>query len=73
MPDESLYERITELEIRLTHQESLCQDLNQIVADQQRALIELERRIEDMRLRLLETLASAPMADPSQEPPPPHY
>jgi SlyX protein len=42
-------ERITELEIRYSHQEVFLQELNQIVIDQQKTIERLEKEILDLK------------------------
>jgi len=69
---DTLEPRITELEIRLSHQDDTVQSLNQIVIEQQACIETLQHQIENLRLRLAEAM-EGPGIDPSQEPPPPHY
>lgn len=71
---DTLESRITELEIRLSHQDDTVQSLNQIVIEQQARIETLQHQVEQLRLRLVEALEhQGPGIDPSQEPPPPHY
>lgn len=65
-------ERLIELETRLAFQEHTLSELNEIVADQARELIELRRQLEQV-LADLRTMRGLIGADPSSEPPPPHY
>ena len=58
--------RIIDLEIRYTHQESLVQDLSEIVRTQQDAIGRLEREVK----RLTEIMEG--LNSPNHEPPP-HY
>ncbi len=60
-------ERLTELEIKLTHQEHLLETLNQVIIEQQAEL-------ESMRARLarFERTVSNLEEEPANEPPP-HY
>ena len=77
MSGTDLEARLIELEMRLAFQEQTLQELSDALAaarneEAGNALL-LHRALEDLRqLRL--TMASGPVsADPSQEPPPPHY
>jgi len=64
--------RLTDLEIRITHQESPLQALNDVVAEQQQLITQLRKELEAMKARLRE-LSSSNVAAPWEEPPPPHY
>ncbi|WP_119718117.1 SlyX family protein [Cognatilysobacter tabacisoli] len=77
MSGTDLEARLIELEMRLAFQEQTLQELSDALAaarneEAGNALL-LHRALEDLRqLRL--TMAAGPVsADPSQEPPPPHY
>lgn len=77
MTGTDLEARLIELEMRLAFQEQTLQELSDALAaarneEAGNALL-LHRALEDLRqLRL--TMAAGPVsADPSQEPPPPHY
>ncbi len=63
---------ITDLQIRLTHQESTLETLNQVIIDQQRAIDQLTLSVEQLNERM-RTMADSHIADQSQETPPPHY
>ncbi len=63
---------ITDLQIRLTHQESTLEELNQVIIDQQRAIDQLTLSVEQLNERM-RTMADSNIADQSQETPPPHY
>lgn len=65
--------RLTELEIALTHQEALVEDLNTIVRDQADRLDRLEARLFHLATRLAEAEASLPGDGPEAHQPPPHY
>jgi SlyX protein len=69
MPDSA---RLIELETRVAFQEHTLSELNDIVTAQGRELLELrlqfERAVADLK-----TLRGLLYADPSSEPPPPHY
>ena len=64
--------RLVELETRLAFQEHTIGVLNDTVLEQSRALQALGRRLDDAMedLRRLRTLL---LADPGEEPAPPHY
>ncbi len=63
---------ITDLQIRLTHQESTLETLNQVIIDQQRAIDQLTLSVEQLNERM-RAMADSNIADQSQETPPPHY
>ncbi|MFN3200333.1 MAG: SlyX family protein [Bradymonadia bacterium] len=56
--------RITELEIRLTHQDRLLEELNGVVIEQQNQLELLKEQVEVLTTRLVE---SAPDGDTPPE------
>jgi len=62
--------RLIDLEIRLTHQESTIEELNDVVIKQQQQIDKLGNEVIMARQRLSE-LDNTP--GPQQEPPPPHY
>lgn len=59
----ALEARITELEIRLTHQDRLLEELNSVVIEQQDLLDRLRREVGALTQRLAESV-------PDGEPPP---
>ena len=63
--------RITELEIRLTHQERAIEDLSDMVAAQGRMIDHLTARLRLLTDRLREAESFRP--SPADERPPPHY
>ena len=65
-------DRITELEIRLTHIEDTIDVLNQTVIDQHNLIDQLQLQIEVLEKKL-RTVASSNIAHESEETPPPHY
>lgn len=67
-----LVERVVELEMRLAFQDDTMQRLNTVVTEQSLRIEQLERRLELM-LSDLKSLRGLLYADPTQEPPPPHY
>ena len=65
-------ERFIELETRVAFQEHTLSELNDVVASQSRELLALRLQLE-RALADLKTLRGLLYADPSAEPPPPHY
>lgn len=63
-------ERLTDLEIRLTHQEAAVDELTKTAIDQARQIGTLKERIERLEAAMRESAQSGPEAP---EPPPPHY
>lgn len=64
--------RITDLEIRLTHQDAAMEELTRVVLTQERELKRINNEIEQLKVMVKE-LASSNVALPSEEAPPPHY
>lgn len=66
---DSIEGRLADLETKLSFQEQLLSDLNDVVAGQNRAMADLERQ-----MQLLARRAPEPEGgEPGDEPPPPHY
>ena len=65
-------ERITDLEIRLMHQERSLQELNDSVYRQTQIIMQLEREMGQLREQLQLVLPSL-VQSPEEEEPPPHY
>ena len=65
-------DRITELEIRLTHIEDTIDVLNQTVIDQHSLIDQLQLQVE-MLEKKLKAVAASNIAPESEETPPPHY
>lgn len=65
-------ERLTELETRLAFQEHALSELNEVVTRQTLELVDMRRQLERV-LGDLRALRGLLQADPSGEPPPPHY
>ncbi|MHB2205171.1 SlyX family protein [Methylobacterium sp. CM6257] len=63
--------RIDRLEMRLTEQDAVIEDLNRIVTEQWRLIDRLVRQVEALRDQIEEAAARAAPRGP--EPPPPHY
>ncbi len=64
--------RITDLEVRLTHQEAALEELTHTVLEQDRVIADLRTELEYLK-SLLRELAPSPVAPASEETPPPHY
>jgi SlyX protein len=65
-------ERFIELETRVAFQEHTLSELNDVVSSQSRELLAMRLQLE-RALADLKTLRGLLYADPSVEPPPPHY
>jgi len=65
-------DRITELEIRLTHIEDTLDVLNQTVIEQHRLIDQLKLQLSVLEKKL-KAMASSNIAHESEETPPPHY
>ena len=63
-----------ELEIKLSHQQRLCEQLNEVVVDHTRQFMQLERVIVELRKQLsdLREARKQEISDPREERPP-HY
>jgi SlyX protein len=70
----STEDRLTDLEIGLAHQQRLCEQLNDVVYDQSKQLLQAHRLISKLEteLRELRVQRKEPMPDPFDEKPP-HY
>ena len=71
-PEPSMDERVTDLEIKLTHQEHTIETLNQVVLEQGERLQALARRLEQALERYAATGESPDSGDVADERPP-HY
>jgi SlyX protein len=65
-------ERITELEIRLTHIDDTIDVLNQTIIEQHKLIDQLQLQISILEKKLKASAASN-IAHESEETPPPHY
>jgi len=72
MPDTTLAQRLTELEVRLTFIDDAVNALTVADAEQAVRIAKLERLIGDLRNEL-SAMRSTQGHDPHDEPPPPHY
>ena len=66
-------QRVTELEIRLTHLEDTIDVLNQTVIKQSDEIDVLQLQITILDKKLKAAQVSSPIAHESEETPPPHY
>lgn len=69
---ETIEQRMTELEIKLTFIDDTVRALADADADQSLRIATLERTLRDLRRELV-SLRVAQSDDPHDEPPPPHY
>ncbi|MEC8554594.1 MAG: SlyX family protein [Planctomycetota bacterium] len=74
MPNQTDASRIEALEISIAHQQRLLEQLNEVVTEHSKILIQLEKAIPKLREELLELRAaqdanSSPLANEK----PPHY
>ena len=72
MGDGSLEQRIEELETRLSFQDHLLGELNDALVSHNQRIVVLEQQL----VRALDDLGKLRgllLADPGEEPPPPHY
>jgi SlyX protein len=69
---DTLEQRLTELEVRLTFLDDTVQALVQADSDKARRIARLERLLGDLHAELV-ALRQAQSDDPHDEPPPPHY
>ena len=68
---DTVEEQLIDLQSRLIFQEDMIQQLNEVVANQQRELEALRAGLEALQSRVGELLEAA--AVPAEEAPPPHY
>ena len=62
---EKLEQRIIELEIRLTHQELMIDELNDVITSDNRRIAELEQRLQSWQ-KLLDSLGPELLASPDE-------
>ncbi len=72
MTNSEFDKRITELEIRLTHNEDTLEQLNQIIITQRNEIDTLQIQLEYLNKKL-KTAQNSLLADEKDEIPPPHY
>ena len=61
-------ERLTDLEIRLTHQEDMIDELNKVIYRQQVKISDLEYLLKELAVRLVDIESGRPLNER-----PPHY
>ena len=64
--------RIDDLEIRLMHQEAALEQVTATLLEQEHLIAEQARAIAELKQQL-RALTPSPVADQSEETPPPHY
>ena len=64
--------RITDLEIRLTHQEAALDEMNGVLLAQHTLITRLQDELTRLR-RQLQDVNAGSVGDAGNEPPPPHY
>jgi SlyX protein len=70
--NETIEQRLNEMEVKLTFIDDAVQALTAADADQSQRIAALERTLRDLRGEL-SSMRTAPADDPHNEPPPPHY
>jgi SlyX protein len=65
-------DRITDLEIRLTHQEAALDEMNGVLLEQHTLIGRLQDDITRLR-RQLQDVNAGSVGEAANEPPPPHY
>jgi len=70
--EDTMEERITELELRFMHQEHIIQELNETVYRQEQIIARLEQGF-SLISEQMRTLEPSTTRDPDEEERPPHY
>jgi SlyX protein len=70
--NETIEQRLNEMEVKLTFIDEAVQALTAADADQSQRIAALERALRDLRGEL-SSMRTASADDPHNEPPPPHY
>ena len=65
-------DRLTELEIKICHQDQIIEDLNQLVIQQQEKLDKIQAELKSLKDQTVSNGLPG-IVDAQQEPPPPHY
>lgn len=65
-------DRLTNLEIRYTHQEDMVEELSLQVHELQKQVTLLTEQLR-LQKEWMQSMSSQPIAHPSEETPPPHY
>ena len=69
---QGLTDRIDNLEMKISYQDEVIEQLNKVVVDQWAELKQFQRRIEGLERQLRDGQETS-AKDPREEPPPPHY
>jgi SlyX protein len=64
--------RITDLEIRITHQEAAMDEMNSVLLEQHQLIQKLQAELLHLQ-RQLRGMNTSNIADAAEETPPPHY
>ena len=72
MNKEQLEQRVTELEIRLSHQEVILDELTNNSLRQQKLLERMANELDYIK-KILKEAAPSAVCSPDEETPPPHY
>ena len=65
-------DEIIDLQTKLSFQDGLLEELNQVVTDQQQQISRLELAIETLKVQV-QTMQTTQLVSEPNEPPPPHY
>ncbi|HHA19309.1 MAG: hypothetical protein DRQ39_06085 [Gammaproteobacteria bacterium] len=63
---------IVDLQMKLSFQDGLLEELNQVVTDQQQQISRLELTLETLKVQV-QTMQTTQLVSEPNEPPPPHY
>ena len=64
--------KITDLEVRFTHQEASLDELTKTVVEQEKIIDSLVKEVEQIKL-ILRDISASNIASQAEETPPPHY
>ncbi len=67
-----MQERLIELETKISYQDHIIAELNEVVTRQQQQIDQLEKAVEQLRQHWKQS-AGTGIARPEEETPPPHY
>lgn len=70
--DDTVENRITELESRLAHHERMAEEMSAVLFEQGRIIDRLTAQVRRLRDRVMELESGSPRS-PQDEKPPPHY
>lgn len=65
-------ERLIELETKISYQEHIIGELNEVVTEQQRQIDRMEKELKRIQTHL-KGISGSGLARPDEEAPPPHY